>query len=69
MLGTILKVGYLCSGKFVVSWFVFFFFFLKVRPLQKNSGQGEWKFQVDSVQFVSELLILTNKSSISTAMN
>lgn len=49
-------------------WF-FVFFFLKVRPLQKNSGQGEWKLQVDSVQFVSELLILTNKSSISTAMN
>lgn len=39
--------------------------FLKVRLLQKSLGKGEWNFQVDSMQFVPELLILTNKNSIS----
>lgn len=45
-----------------------FSFFLEVKLLQKSLGEGEWDFQVDSVQFVTDLLILTNKSSISTIL-
>lgn len=45
-----------------------FSFFLEVKVLQKSLGEGEWDFQVDSVQFVTDLLILTNKSSISTIL-
>jgi len=50
MLGTILKVGYLCAGR--VGVFFCCFCFQKVRLLRKSLGKGQWHFQVRLAQFV-----------------
>lgn len=60
MLGLILKVGYPFSGQ------IFFFFSPKVRLLQESLEKIEYNFQVKLEQFVSKLLIHTNKSSTLT---
>lgn len=65
MLGIISEVRYIYSGR---QGFLFFFFFLKVRVLQKNLGKKEWNFEVDLMQFVTELLILTNKNNTSATL-